>query len=76
MRKYKDKFYLDFEHRCKEDHGLTPFIHFGRAILGKKWGEEIIKHQFNKCLKLKDYPDFTLDEAVYHFIGLSYLKIS
>lgn len=74
MRTYKDKFLIEFERRCAEDPGLTSFIHFGRCVLGKKWEGEMIRHQLLKCINIKDYPDFTLDEMITHFIQLSQMN--
>lgn len=73
MREYKDKITLEFEKLCENDPGVTPFVNFGRAILGKKLDPAILEIRMKKCLSGK-LGDFTHEEALDHFTTLNNIE--
>lgn len=58
----------------EQTESVTDFIHFGRAIVSKRYDEDTIKKRMNQLLKLSDYPEFTEDEMLTHFNSLTRLK--
>lgn len=75
MRKYKSKFLIEFEDNCTMDKSVTTFINFGRTVQGKNMKPNKIKRLFKTIVGLQNYPEFTIDEVVNHFVQISSRKL-
>jgi len=52
----------------KEDlMGVTDFVCFGRAVLGRELPRKVLRKRLHKLIDLEDYSEFTETEMLDHF---------
>ena len=68
------KIQTDFKASRENDPVLTGFVLFGRAIVFTNLPRHEVRKYMLRCINLSDYPEFTQEEALEHFVRLSYLK--